>query len=51
LQKLGKNVKAVNDYEIPASLQFLSKEKIIETNFEIKDFNPDIIISLDASDF
>ncbi|NUJ97793.1 bifunctional oligoribonuclease/PAP phosphatase NrnA [Candidatus Gracilibacteria bacterium] len=51
LQKLGKNVKAVNDYEVPKSLQFLSKEKIIETNFEIKDFNPDIIISLDASDF
>jgi hypothetical protein len=51
LEKMGKNVKAINDSQVPESLLFLSQKNIIDPNLNIGDFNPDIIISLDASDF
>ncbi len=51
LEKMGKNIKAINDSQVPESLLFLSQKNIIDPTLNIDDFNPDIIISLDASDF
>lgn len=49
LQKLGKNVKAINDETVPAAFSFLWVNTIIETELNLQDFQPDIIISLDAA--
>lgn len=49
LEKLGKNVKAINDFETPKDFDFLMKKRIIEPELDIKNFNPDLIISFDAA--
>lgn len=48
LEKIWKNVKAINDFETPNEFQFLLEKKIIEPNLDLKNFDPDLIISLDA---
>ncbi|MCH8518511.1 bifunctional oligoribonuclease/PAP phosphatase NrnA [Candidatus Gracilibacteria bacterium] len=50
LRKIGKEVKAINDCEVPPSLTFLGHTELIEPELDIKKYDPDIIISLDASD-
>lgn len=50
LQKMWKNIKAINDEKVPDSLSFLGNTDIIEPNIDVADFDPDIIISLDAAD-
>lgn len=50
LQKMGKDVKAINDCQVPPSLDFLWHENLIEPNLDIKAFAPELIISLDSSD-
>lgn len=49
LEKIGKNVKAVNDMLPPSNFDFLESSEIIETDLDIKIFNPDLIISFDAA--
>jgi len=49
LQKMSKSVKAVNDSETPKDFDFLLDKKIIEPELDISEFNPDLIISLDAA--
>ncbi|PZM84780.1 hypothetical protein DLH72_02820 [Candidatus Gracilibacteria bacterium] len=49
LEKLGKNVKAINDSETPKDFEFLLDKRIIEPELDIKDFDPDLIISLDSA--
>ncbi len=49
LQKLGKEVKAINDESIPEAFTFLWVDIIIEPTLDIQAFAPDIIISLDAA--
>ena len=49
LEKLWKNVKAVNDEQVPENFWFLWQNHIIEPSLDIQNFNPDLIISLDAS--
>ena len=49
LNELWKEVKAIND-EIPLeNFAFLWYNQIIETNLDLKEFNPDLIISFDAA--
>lgn len=48
-KKIWKNVKAVNDSETPKDFDFLLKEKIIEPELDLYEYNPDLIISLDAA--
>lgn len=48
LEKIWKNVKAINDFETPEEFNFLLEKRIIEPELDIKNFNPDLIISLDA---
>lgn len=50
LESMGKQVKAINDCPVPPALQFLWNNHFIEPELNIAEFNPDIIISLDASD-
>lgn len=49
LEKIWKNVKAINDSETPKDFDFLLEKKIIKPDLDIKKFNPDLIISLDAA--
>lgn len=49
LEKLGKNVKAINDFREPESFNFLLNKKIFEPDLDLNEFNPDLIISLDAA--
>lgn len=42
-------VKATNDDNIPDNFNFLDKNSIIEPELDIKSYNPDLIISLDAA--
>lgn len=49
LKKLWKNIKAVNDELPPESFSFIWLNHIFETNLDIAKFNPDLIISFDAS--
>ncbi|MFK7780627.1 MAG: bifunctional oligoribonuclease/PAP phosphatase NrnA [Candidatus Gracilibacteria bacterium] len=48
LNELGKEVKAIND-ELPLkNFSFIGYNDIIEPDLNLKEFNPDLIISLDA---
>jgi len=49
LKKLNYNVVAINDEKSPVDFDFLWWEGIITPNINIKEFNPDLIISLDAA--
>ncbi len=49
LEKLWKNVKAINDENVPENFWFLSQSHIIETGLDIQKFSPDLIISFDAA--
>lgn len=49
LEKLWKNVKAINDSETPKDFEFLLDKRIIEPELDIKNFDPDLIISLDSA--
>jgi phosphoesterase RecJ-like protein len=49
LEKLWKNVKAINDEQKPENFAFLDKNQIFETNLDLKKFNPDLIISFDSA--
>lgn len=49
LEKLWKNVVALNDMLPPDNFGFLMKWQIFETEFDLKKFNPDLIISFDAA--
>lgn len=49
LEKIGKDVKAVNDMLPPSNFDFLESSDIIEIDLDIKNFNPDLIISFDAA--
>jgi len=48
LNKLWKDVKAINDESAPDNFSFLWYNNIIEPDLDMKKFNPDLIISLDA---
>lgn len=50
LRSMKKDVKAINDTPVPDMLQFLWLKELIEPDLDVKAFNPDLIISLDASD-
>ena len=51
LRKLGgKTVECVNDDLPPFSLKFILSKKEFHKSFDIKKFNPDLIISFDAAD-
>ncbi len=49
LKKDWYEVKAVNDDNPPDDYMFLVKENIFEVDLNIKDYSPDLIISLDAA--
>lgn len=49
LEKFGKDVKATNDEAMPESFSFITSKHIIEPNLNIKNFNPEVIISFDAA--
>lgn len=49
LKKLAKEVKAINDELAPDNFWFLTSERIFEPNLDIKQYNPDVIISFDAA--
>lgn len=49
LKNIWKEVVALNDLLPPESFKFLMEWQIFETNFDLKKFDPDIIISFDAS--
>lgn len=49
LQKMGYNVAAINDENTPDEFGFLWANDIITPQLNIKEFNPDMIISLDAA--
>lgn len=49
LKEIWKEVKATNDEKIPEDFSFLRGDKIIEPKLNLKKFNPDLIISLDAA--
>lgn len=49
LEKIGKDVKAVNDMLPPENFSFLKSSEIIEIDLDIKKYNPDLIISFDAA--
>ncbi len=50
LQKIWKNVVLLNDEKAPKEFEFLAANEIVKTNYCLKNFNPDLIISLDAAD-
>ncbi|MDA9129030.1 bifunctional oligoribonuclease/PAP phosphatase NrnA [Candidatus Gracilibacteria bacterium] len=50
LREMGKEVHGINDCGVPPALQFLGDTEIINPELDVETFNPDIIISLDASD-
>ncbi len=49
LKKLWKNVEAINDEKTPENFWFLEQNHIINPDLDITAFNPDLIISFDAS--
>jgi len=49
LQKMWKNVVLLNDEEAPEDFEFMQANKTITTNLDLKQFSPDLIISLDAA--
>jgi len=49
LQQLWKNVVLLNDEEAPEEFSFLWANDLITKNLDLKDFKPDLIISLDAA--
>lgn len=49
LEKIWKNVKAINDSETPKDFDFLLEKRIIEPELDLEKFSPDLIISLDAA--
>ena len=50
LKSMKKDVKCINDTPVPDMLQFLWHNELIEPDLDVKSYNPDLIISLDASD-
>jgi bifunctional oligoribonuclease and PAP phosphatase NrnA len=50
LKSMKKDVRAINDSHVPPALTFLGNTDLIGVTLDIADFDPDIIISLDASD-
>ncbi len=48
-KNLNKNIIAINDEQRPENFSFLDENNIFITNPNLKDFNPDLIISFDAS--
>lgn len=48
IEKLWKNVKATNDDSSPEDFNFLWWEEIINPELDIKEYNPDLVIALDA---
>lgn len=49
MEKIWKEVKAVNDMNPPEDFDFLKSSEIIDINLDIKEYNPDLIISFDAA--
>lgn len=49
LEKIWKNVVLLNDEQAPEEFEFLESNDIIKTNYNLKNFDPDLIISLDAA--
>lgn len=49
LKKIWKKVVLLNDEEAPKEFSFLWANEIISSNYNLKDFNPDLIISLDVA--
>lgn len=49
LEKLWKEVKAVNDEPVPADFSFLWLNHQIETDLDVHSYKPDLIITLDTS--
>ncbi len=49
LKKLNYNVAAINDEKSPADFSFLWMDDIVTPELDIKQFSPDLIISLDAA--
>lgn len=49
LEKLWKKVVLLNDEEAPDEFSFMWANNIISHNYNLKEFNPDLIISLDAA--
>jgi hypothetical protein len=46
---MGYNVAAINDENNPKDFSFLGMDHIINPELNISEFNPDLIISLDAA--
>ena len=49
LKKLWKNVILLNDEQAPKEFEFIWANEIITTSWNLKEFEPDLIISLDAA--
>lgn len=49
LKKLGKDIRAVNDMLPASDFDFIIDEKIMEASPDLKEYSPDLIISLDAA--
>ena len=45
----NKEVKAINDESKPENFKFLDENQVFEPNLDLKEFNPDLIISFDAA--
>jgi len=50
LRYMWKDVHGINDENVPGIFNFLWNSEIIDPNLDVWEFDPDIIISLDASD-
>ena len=50
LKDMWKQVQAINDDRVPESLDFLWESELIDPDLDVEEYNPDIIISLDAAD-
>ncbi len=49
LEKMWKKVVLLNDEKAPDDFSFLEANKIVSTNIDLKEFKPDLVISLDAA--
>ena len=49
LEKMWKKVVLLNDEEAPEEFNFMWANEIISHNYDLSEFNPDLIISLDAA--
>ncbi len=49
LKNMNKEIRTINDGNVPEPLDFLWHSDIVESNLNVEEFNPDIIISLDAA--